>query len=98
MECKVNGTILCKARIKRYDEIKIVRTGASARGEYLSDWQCDGGFYHDESTIEIDYDTIELIAPNEYEIVTATGSYEGNSEIVEILEIYDDNFELIDYV
>ena len=97
MEVKLIGKILCKARIKRYKEIKIIRTGVYARGEYISDWQCDGGFYHNEGTLDVDYDSIELIASDEYEVITTTGSYEGNSEVVEILETYDTDFYIADY-
>lgn len=93
----LRGPILAKAIVGKYTTA-IIKTYVEADGEHLSDWQCDGGFYHDEGMTEIDWDSMRLVADDEYTLVTVYGEKEGRSNITKILEVLDDDLEVVKYV
>lgn len=69
----------------------IVTTLCQASAIRIDDWQCDGGFWHNEGGYDIDYDNIKPIYPDEYEYEGTNKFY--NSPIKKILRVIDDELE-----
>ena len=95
-DCKLEGWILCKARFK-FGFPRIISTYATVNGIAYDDWQEDGGFYHNEGWIDYDEKDIKPLAPDEYKVINAKGNVnEGESEIIEILEILENWLEEVE--
>ena len=95
---KLRGPILAEVKINKY-HTAVVKVCVEVMGEYQSDWQCDGGFYHNEGTTDIDWDTVKPVADDEYTEVTVYKDRENTSDkkITEIARIFDDDLEIVEY-
>ena len=93
----LRGPILAKVTIGKYTTA-IVKTYVETTGEYQSDWQCDGGYYHNEGTTDIDWGSLELVADDEYTVITVYGDHEGRNRITKILEVFDNDLEVVEYL
>lgn len=92
-ETKVEGYILAKAKFK-FGFPHTVSTYATVDAIAYDDWQYDGGYYHNEGWLEYDDKDIKPLAPDEYKIIYPDGTTkEGESEIIEIVEIYENWLE-----
>lgn len=81
------GYIWALAKVKKFNETKVVRTYV----KYESDYNPDKETF-DKDIKDI---TIEDVAyPNEYDIVTVQGFIEGDSEVIEILQVFDWRVEI----
>ena len=95
-EIQLEGKALCLVRIG-YKEV-IVITTIKVDGTYTPDWQCDGGFYHDEGWFDIDLSEAEIVYPDEYEIVNLDHTFtEGTREISELIKVIDSNLTCKDF-
>lgn len=91
-ETIVSGKALCIVEIGRGLKPKVVITHITIPCTYTSDWQIDGGFWHDEGGYDIDYDDARITQPDEFEIVTVDGKIvEGNGEITKLIKIIESN-------
>jgi hypothetical protein len=68
----------------------IARTMIECDAEGFSDWQCDGGFYHDEGEFNVDWSSARVVYPNEYEVIMGDKNCEGKYTIEEIVEVFED--------
>lgn len=87
MYVTVEGYVLALAKVKRFDEAQIVRCYVKFSSDY------------DARTETFDKDikkiTIEDVAyPDEYDVVTVHGFIEGDSEVTEILQVFDWKVEI----
>lgn len=86
----VSGKALCLVEIGKSRRPRVVITHVTIPCTYTSDWQIDGGFYHDEGLYDIDYDNARITYPDEFEIVTIDGEVvEGNGRIAKLIKIID---------
>lgn len=95
---KLRGPILAEVKINKY-HTAVVKVCVEVMGEYQSDWQCDGGFYHDEGTTDIDWGTVKPVADDEYTEVTVYKDRENTSDkkITEIVQVFDDDLVIVEY-
>ena len=88
---KVRCMAIVKAKRNKYSFLTILaRTMIECDAEGFDDWQCDGGFYHNEGELNIDWSSAKPVYPEEYEVIMGTGDYEGRHQIEEIVEVFDD--------
>lgn len=85
-ECILKGYAILTAKefiMTNYEVPVIVRTLVRVPATYTSDWQYDGGFWHDEGGYDYDLDKYELVYPREYEYLDTTGEWkEGKHRLV----------------
>ena len=92
--------VRCMAIIKAKENIHsfhtiIARTLIECDAEGFDDWQCDGGFYHNEGELNVDWKSAKVVYPDEYEVIMGSENCEGRHSIAEIVEVFDDTI-LID--
>ncbi len=78
----VEGYVLALARVKKYNEEKIIRT-------YIK-YECNTTRYDtfDKDIQEIDIN--DVYAPDEYEVASVFGKFtEGDSVLTEIIQVFD---------
>lgn len=79
------GYILALAKVKKFDEAQIVRCYVKFTSDCVND-------VFDKDIRDI---TIEDVAyPDEYDIITVQGFIEGDSEITDILQVFDWKVEI----
>lgn len=101
-EVKFEGKVLAKVILQNEygcKRQKVATFMGECDGTYQSDWQCDGGYYHDEGEADYDEKDIKAKYPDEFEVITATGDktdYYGENgyKIVEIVEVFEENLEM----
>ena len=93
--------VRCKAIVKAKEDVCsfnpiIARVLIECDAEGYDDWQCDGGFYHNEGELDIDWSTAKPVYPDEYEVIMGSKDYTGRHSIIEIVEVFTDTVS-IDY-
>ena len=79
------GFILALAKVKKFNENQIVRCYVKFTSDYVNE-------KFDKDIRDI---TIEDVAyPDEYDIITVQGFIEGDSQITEIVQVYDWKVEI----
>ena len=87
---KVRCMAIVKAKQNVYSFNTIIaRTLIECDAEGYDDWQCDGGFHHNEGEFNVDWSTAKPVYPDEYEVIMGAKDYEGRHEIKEIVEVFD---------
>ena len=88
---KVRCMAIVKAKQNKYSFHTIIaRTLIECDAEGFSDWQCDGGFYHDEGEFNVDWSSAKVVYPDEYEVIMGDKNCEGKHTIEEIAEVFED--------
>lgn len=89
MKVKLKTQALCKAKIGF--NTKIIKTMIKMDGEFYSELERFGIYMMDNSFYDYNIDTAEPLYPDEYEIISATETYEPKEpeNIDKILEVFD---------
>lgn len=86
---KARGMAIVKAKENKHSFYTIIaRTMIECDAEGFDDWQCDGGFYHNEGQLNINWDTARAVYPDEYEVIMGGEDCEGKHTIEEIVEVF----------
>lgn len=92
IECILRGDAICK--VKFNFTTRIVSTKIETKGVRYDDWQCDGGFHHNEGWIDYDLSNAKIIHKDEYIVIDCDGkTHEGKMEIIELLEVIAYNLD-----
>ena len=74
---KFRGMAICRIKENTHSfNTKIARLLIECDAEGFTDWQCDGGFYHDEGEFNVDWSTARPVHPDEYEVIMGRTSLE----------------------
>lgn len=92
---KCMAIIKAKQNKKSFHTI-LARTLIECNAEGFSDWQCDGGFWHDEGEFNVDWSSAKVLYPEEYEVLMGNGNYEGKHSIEEVVEVFESTVLLDD--
>ena len=83
----IEGYILALAKVKKFNETKVVRTYVKYESDYNPDKET---FDKDIKDITIE----DIPYPDEYDVITVQAFLEGNSEVIEILQVFDWKVEI----
>ena len=87
MYVTVEGYVLALARVQKFNETKVVRTYVKYECDYDANKET---FSKDIKDVTVD----DIYAVDEYDIITVQGYIEGDSEITEILQVFDWKVEI----
>lgn len=88
---KVTTPAICRIKDFAYGFTKIARLTIEMDAEGFDDWQEDGGYWHNEGELNIDYTSARPVCPEEYEVLLSDKIYEGKRSVVEIVEVFKDS-------
>jgi hypothetical protein len=88
---KARGMAICRCKTnpEAYHKF-LARTLIECDATGFDDWQEDGGFWHNEGQLNIDWSTAKAVYPDEYEIIFGDKNITGKDKISNILEVYTD--------
>ena len=88
---KVTTPAICRIKDFKYGCTQIARLTVVMDAEGFDDWQEDGGYWHNEGELNIDYTSARPAYPEEYEVLLSDKIYEGKRSVVEIVEVFEDS-------